>query len=79
MSGGASEEMTEYRTMPRIPKAVANKIYALTKAPFPKTLRPHCQAASFEHPNLLACVAGNLRTLCVPTGPSLILSKSRCL
>jgi hypothetical protein len=45
MTGGASEEMTEYRTMPRVPKAMANKIYAVTKAPFPKTLRPHCQAA----------------------------------
>jgi hypothetical protein len=45
MPGGASEEMTEYRTMPRVPKAMANKIYAVTKAPFPKTLQPHHQAA----------------------------------
>jgi hypothetical protein len=45
MSGGALEEMTEYRTMTRVPKAMANKIYAVTKAPFPKTLRPHRQAA----------------------------------
>jgi hypothetical protein len=32
MLGGALEEMTEYRTMPRVPKAMANKKYAVTKA-----------------------------------------------
>ena len=39
-SGIGPDVNTEYKTIPIVPNAMANKMYATIKAPFPKTRRP---------------------------------------